>query len=194
MIQRLTPEQQRQVDTLLLRWLTSCRVAVAAYNQATTRTAATERRLGVPAAALSALVATGVFATLAEEPALAWKIVTGISALAAAVLTALHTFLRLSERTEQYREAARAYGVLRRRIEQARLFLPRTQEEADALLDELRVSLQQAAVAKPNVPQKVWDRADFKVKGTCDARGLRAASLRIRDKLDFGVGKERIGQ
>jgi hypothetical protein len=155
----LSPEQQQQVDELLERWLVRCRVAVSAYNQATTRTARAEQWLGTPAAVLSALVATGVFATLTHQPALGWRIATGLVAVAAAVLVALQTYMRLSDRTEQYRAAARAYGALRRRIEQARLLPPVTRQYADGLLSEIRQELRDAALGKPNVPQRIQDRA-----------------------------------
>jgi hypothetical protein len=47
----------------------------------------------------------------------------------------------------------------------------------------------EAGRGKPNVPQGIWDRADYKVNGTSDARGLRALRLRTRDRLDFGMRK-----
>jgi hypothetical protein len=185
----LSYEQQQRVDAVLERWLVRCRVTISAYNQATTRTAAADRRLGAPAAALSALVATGVFATLSHQPALGWRIATGIAAVAAAVLAALQTFMRLSDRAEQYRAAARAYGALRRRIEHARLLPPVTRQQADDLLSEIRQDLRAAAIGKPNVPQHIWDRAQYKVRGVSDARGFWALWLKIRQGAHFGIGE-----
>ena len=185
----LTKEEERQFFRLLGRWLLRCRVAQSAYNDATTRAVAIEHRLGVPAVGLSALVATGVFATLTQDPSLGWRIVTGIVAVGAALLTALQTFLRQAERAEQYREAARSYGRLRRRIEQLMAFPPVTKRQAEEVLDAIAEALAEAARGKPNVPQRVWDRADYRVKGTSDARGVRALRLRLRERLDFGVGQ-----
>lgn len=185
----LTADEQRKIDEMLGHWLDRARVALSAFNDATTRTAASERRLGIPAVFLSSVVATGVFATLQKDPALGWRIATGVIAVLAAVLGALQTFLRQAERAEQYREAARSYGRLRRRIERARLLPPETRNDADALLDELGDALAEAARGKPNVPQRIWDRAEYKVKGTTDARGVRAFGMRMRDRLDFGVGE-----
>ena len=188
----LSEDESRQIDLLMSRWLERARVALAAYNDATTRTMAAERRLGVPAVFITAVVGTGVFATLQSDPALSWRIATGILAVLAAVLTALQTFLRQAERAEQYREAARSYSRFRRRVERARLFPPATREEADAVLDELSEELAEAARGKPNLPQRIWDRADFKVRGTSDARGLRALWLRLRDSLDFGLSEREV--
>ena len=187
--QPLSDSELQAVDRLLDLWLTRCRVALSAYNDATMHTVVADRRLGLPAAALSALVATGVFATLSDDGALGWKIATGITAVAAAVLTALQTFLRLSERAEQFRETARAYGDLRRRIEQARLFPPATRDEAEAVLGELRRAQRDAGRGKPNVPRAIWDRAEYKIKGFSDARGARAVWLKLRQSLQFGVGE-----
>jgi hypothetical protein len=181
--QPLSDSELQAVDRLLDRWLTRCRVSLSAYNDATMHTVVADRRLGVPATALSALVATGVFATLSDDGALGWKIATGITAVVAAVLTALQTFLRLSERAEQFRETARAYGDLRRRIEQARLFPPATRDEAEAVLGELRRALRDAGRGKPNVPRAIWDRAEYKITGSSDARGARAVWLKLRQSL-----------
>jgi hypothetical protein len=184
----LTDDEQRHVIELLDRWLERVRVALSAYNDATTRTIAAERRLGVPAVVIGAMVATGVFATVQKNPALVWRIVTGGLALLAAGLTTLQTFLRQSERTAQYREAARGYGRIRRRIELAILFPPVTEGQAHALLVELSDAMDEAARGKPNLPQGVWDRADYKVKHVSDARGWRALRLRLRERLSVGVG------
>jgi hypothetical protein len=97
--------------------------------------------------------------------------------------------MRLSDRAEQYRVAARAYGVLRRRIEQARLLPPVTRQQADALLSEIRQDLHDAAVGKPNVPQHIWDMAQYRVNGASDARGFWALWLRIRQGVHFGIGE-----
>lgn len=187
----LTDEEQREVADVLRRWLERLRIALSAYNDANTRTLTAERRLGVPATALTALVGTGVFATLQADPGLGLRIATGTIAIVAAVLIALQTFLRQAERAEQYREAARSYSRIRRRIEHALLFPPETRAAAEALVTEVGEALAEAARGKPNVPQRVWDRAEYKVRGTSDARGLRAAWLRMRNALDFGMSERR---
>ena len=184
---RLTDDERRQVNELLSEWLVRTRVALSAYNSATTRTLASERRLGIPAVVLSTAVATSVFATLAESPAVGWRIATGTIALLAAVLTALQTFLRQEERAEQYRDAARSYGRLRRRVERTLLFPPETVTAANHVLDELADALAEAGRGKPNLPQRIWDQAEYKIKRRSDARGLAALRLRLRERFHFGV-------
>ena len=185
----LTDAESRRIDELLGQWLERSRVALSAYNDATTRTVANERRLGIPTVVLTSVVATGLFATLNKDPAIGWRIATGVIAVVAAVLSALQTFLRQAERAEHYREAARSYGRIRRQVERARLFPPGTRVEADRLLKLIGEELAEAARGKANVPQKIWDRAEFKIKRTSDARGLRALHLQVRERLDFGVSQ-----
>jgi hypothetical protein len=175
------------VDRLMGRWLVRARVAVKAYNDATTRTVTAERRLGVPAVALSAVVATGIFATLQSSPATGWKIATGLIAALAATLTALQTFFRQTDRAEQFREAARGYGRMRRQLELARAFPPKTKEQAKETVTTLAGELAETSVGKPNVNQSVWDRAEYFVKGTSEARGYRALAIWLRERLSFGL-------
>ncbi len=184
---KLTEQEALNTARVLRSWLTRCRIALKAYNNATTRTVAAERRLGVPAVVLSALVATGVFATLESHPDVGWRIATGIVAALAAVLTALQTFLRQAERAEQFREAARGYGRMRREIERVQLLPPTTREDADEVLASLAAELADTSRGKPNVPQSIWDRAEYLVKGTCDARGWRALRLWMQDHFHFGI-------
>jgi hypothetical protein len=190
-VEPLSADEAKGVDVVLASWLIRTRVALKAYNDATTRAAAAEWRLGIPAIALSALVATGVFATLQSDPELGWRIATGIVAALAAVLTALQTFLRHNERAEQFRGAARGYGRMRRRIEQAQLFPPTTREEAIALLEELAEELDETSIGNPNVARSIWDRAEYLVKGTADARAYWAFLIWIRERLHFGVADGR---
>lgn len=185
--QPLTAVEREQVIRILDKWMTRCRVALWSYNEAATQANTAEKRMGVPATVFSAIVATGVFATIQSNPALGWRIATGIVALLASVLTALQTFLRPAERAEQYREAARNYGQVRRKIERAQIFLPVTRQEADKVLEELAEALTEVARGRPNVPRSIWDRANYHIRGRSDARGLRALWLRVRANLTFGM-------
>lgn len=134
-------------------------MAITAYNEATDRATMLDRCIGVPASLFAAVVATGVFATISANPAIGWRILAGIVSLAAAVLAALQTFLRLAERSEQYRETARSYGAYRRSLEQALLFIPSDRTSAYNLVNELRSALAEIAQGKPNVPPSIWKGA-----------------------------------
>lgn len=173
--------------SILDSWLIRCRVALVAYNDATNVTLATERRIGIPASILSAIVATSVFSSLGSDPAIEWRIVTGVLALLSSGLAALHTFLRPSEKAEQYREASRQYGSLRRRLEQASAFPPTDTAEKQKLLSELAIALDEAARAHPNVSPIVRELAELKVRGTSRAKGLTALRVWLRQRVTINV-------
>lgn len=166
---------------VLENWKRRCQVSMRCYNAATDSAARRERLIGVPATLLSAIVATAVFVTVSQDPAVEWKIATGVIALGSAGLTGLQTFLRLAERVEQYREAARRYGRLRRRIEQTLLLMPASRQQLDEVLSELSESLDSAASGSPNAPRLAYLRADLEVRGRIKTSGLDGVRLWLSD-------------
>lgn len=94
-------------------------------------------------------------------------------------LTALQTFLRLSERAEQYREGARVYASLRRDIEKTIIFMPESRGELEEKLGLLSSSLDEAARGRPNVSRFLYQKATLEVKGESRAGGLLAIRLRL---------------
>ena len=121
-------------------------------------------RLGVPAAALSAVVATSIFATVASDPAIGWKIASGTLSLVAAVLVSLQTFFGHAERAREHRAVAGEYAALRRRAEvfRARDSLPDSRaDEAEQIndLEWLRGRLDELGTSSPLIPPKSYQRA-----------------------------------
>lgn len=161
----LGQEEREQFQELLRKWNRRCRRALIANNRATDRTVLLERWIGAPASLLAAVVATGVFATVSEDPSVEWRIATGLVALVSAVLAALQTFLNLAEKAEKYRAAARRYAEQRRRIEELLVAFPQSRSQAAAALSEIRASFDAAAAENPNVPHRIWRKADALVAG-----------------------------
>jgi hypothetical protein len=91
------------------------------------------RYFGAPAAALSAIVGTSIFATIDSQPALHWKILAGLVSLAAALLGSLQAFYRFAERAQEHRAAGAAYASLRRQLDGFLLELAATSTPGDAL-------------------------------------------------------------
>lgn len=183
---KLTPQEQNELKDLLVKWNRRCRRALIAYNRATEQAVALEKWLGVPAILSAAIVATGVFATLAQNPGAGWRIATGMLSVASAVLAGLQTFLKLGERAELYQNAARRYGEQRRHIELALISLPEDREQAMQVVTQLRDSLSEAAKGNPNAPRRIWREADREVSAETvrvkpmepDATPLRPSSPR----------------
>lgn len=184
----LSEKEQREVISLLQKWLVRCRVAISAYNDATVRANAIDWRLGVPATAISTVLGAGAFATIRSGLSQRWQLIAGLLAITAALLTAMRTFMHSVERAEQYREAARSYGRLRRDIERAVALPPTTFEAAEQLLDRIANELAEAGRGKPNVARRIWNKAEYKVKGTTDARGAAAVLLKVGERMGVRAG------
>ena len=88
-----------------------------AHYLAAERAVRWHNRLGIPAVVAGTIVSTSIFATLERDPALGWKLATGIVALLAVVLAALQTFLNFSDRAQKHVAAASGYSQERRRLE-----------------------------------------------------------------------------
>ncbi|MCI0410846.1 MAG: SLATT domain-containing protein, partial [Acidobacteria bacterium] len=108
-------------EALLKDW----RQRMAAASEAHYKLASGLRKknlmLGVPVVIFSSIVGTSLFATLADPEAgipPAFKITVGSISVAAAILSALQTFLRFGERAEKHVVAADWYAAVRRDIDQ----------------------------------------------------------------------------
>jgi hypothetical protein len=107
---------------------------------------------GVPIIALSAIVGTSVFATISEGLSLWSRVVVGLVSITVAVLSALQTFFRFTERAEQHREAAIKYGALNRELERMRAFAPASTEAAQSATLRIEQTLNELAEHSPAIP------------------------------------------
>jgi conflict system pore-forming effector with SLATT domain len=113
--------------------------------------------LGIPVVVLSAIVGTGVFATLSEDVDTSIKIAAGTISVIAAVLASIQTFLRFGERAEQHRVAAERFSAIRREIEKVCALAPAG--DPKQVLDEIQAHMDEAADKAPPMPDKRWKRA-----------------------------------
>lgn len=125
--------------------------------------------LGALVIALTAIVGTGVFATLEREAGTLPRVLAGAASVLASMLAALQTFLRHSDRAKEHGQAARRYGALKREVEQrlalAGSDLDETAEVA-AFAESVRARWDALVEEAPMVPQPIWDR----VKTQLDVR------------------------
>lgn len=119
--------------------------------------------LGLPVVVLTAIVGTSIFATLSDNPAVPWKIITGLVSLSATVLAALQTFFGFSEHAEKHKLAGARYGALRRDIELFALKYRNAdqshRDQALAELEALTKRLSQLAGDSPDLPDELYDQA-----------------------------------
>jgi hypothetical protein len=111
--------------------------------------------LGIPAATLSTIVGTSVFATVAKQPELWVQIAVGLASVAAAVLAGLQTLLGYAERAEKHRLAGAKFGALGRELEQLRASGSCSPEQ----MSEVRQRLDNLGTESPNNPWPIWRAA-----------------------------------
>ena len=107
---------QQNRTSYLGEWSEVAKSAATGHARAAVRLRRRGWQLGVPAAALAAVVGTTVFATLEENVNLYIRLAVAIVSLSAAVLSTLQSALRFPERAEHHRTAAAEYRSIEREI------------------------------------------------------------------------------
>jgi hypothetical protein len=134
------------------------------------------RFLGVPVILLTALIGTGVLASVATDVIPnGSKIVAGLLSLAASVLSSLQTFFNYSDRAEKHRNSAARFGVVRRKLEN--LYAQRSEAISQQLVDSLRQELDALAQESPRVPGGVFRKVQERPLYVGDANSIRSRPI-----------------
>jgi hypothetical protein len=143
------------LEQLLGGWLIHSHKARDRHDLASRTYARGQYALGIPALIVSTVVGTSLFSSLATQqvPAL-W---VGLLSIAAAVLTAVQTFLDFGGRSDKHRLAAVKYKSSIRAIEQLTMQLSRGGTVSDDELSDLRSQLDHLEEAAPVVMPKIYD-------------------------------------
>jgi hypothetical protein len=166
------------VDPVMGAWYRRARESQFAHYDASARYSALARRLGVPTVLLSAAAGTTLFATLQEHSAPPrLRLVVGLVSLLAAILAALQTFLGFAERADKHRAAASAYGAIRRAIEQYQALPPTSRAGAESAMETVRKRLDETSQSAPDVPNRIWVRAQAAINHTSRPEGFRRRSV-----------------
>jgi hypothetical protein len=142
-------------DQLLHTWFRRLRESQFGHYEAARGLEACNLGLGLPAILLATLVGTSVFSALGRSVDSWAQILVGLLSVAAAMLSAVQTFLRFSERAEKHRAAAARYGAARRRIEE---ILAVGGEVSRQELAEIRQRIDQLAEEAPAISPRAWAR------------------------------------
>ncbi len=113
----MSRELSTTTKDLLNDWHRRVRESQHAHYEASKSLSGSHYWLGCPVVILSTFTGTSVFATLTSQPHLYFKIFVGIVSVLAAVLAAIQTLFKFSERSEKHRSVAVRYGAIRRDIE-----------------------------------------------------------------------------
>jgi hypothetical protein len=145
------------VEMILGGWHNKCRRNRTANYLAANAYSRKHVKFGVVAVSLSAIVGTGVFASLGKQVNPTIQILVGGMSVAAAVLAALQTFLKHGDRASSHRQAAARYGALVRQIET--LLATSKNILSTEVLDELRTKMDKLAQETPQLPEHIWKRS-----------------------------------
>jgi hypothetical protein len=106
---------------------------------------------GFPTVVLATIVGTSVFATLQAKPDFWWQVAVGLMSIAAAILSALQSFLGYNDKAEKHRSAGAKYNAIGRELE---LWLSLPQEDLEKL-DAIRLRIDALAQESPHIPEAV---------------------------------------
>jgi len=143
---------------LLTDWRRRTREAQWAHYAAEHRLQRSHFAIGIPLVLLTSFSGTSVFATLSTDTGTVFRSIVGLTAIAAAILGGLQTFLRVPDRAAAHRAAAGRYGSVRRAIEQELAMNPTT--ITPDLVTAIRVQLAELAEQSPPIPSRVWTRTE----------------------------------
>jgi hypothetical protein len=145
-----------QVTQLARDWHKRVYAAQSAHYASTDKLRLLNYLVGVPAVVFASIVGTAIFAGLEKDSPRA-LMVASVSILAA-VLAALQTFLRFSERAAAHAKAADWYSAIRREIEEV-LHLPvESRGKAKDFLDRVRKEINRVAQDAPELSVRAWKR------------------------------------
>jgi hypothetical protein len=140
---------------LVLAWLRRARESQLSHYAMANRLAKRNLWMGVPVIVITAMVGTSAFASIVTELIPLWaKIAVGGASGLAAVLAALQTFFKFSERAERHKTFAAKFGAVRRELEALHASGRAVQEPS--FVGVLREKLDRLAEEAPAVPVDVF--------------------------------------
>ncbi|MET7329494.1 SLATT domain-containing protein [Nonomuraea sp. NPDC005650] len=191
--ERITSSDEVRLDSqtiwldasvLLSAWFRRARESQLSHYAAAADCASSNRWLGIPSVVFSAAAGTTLFAT-AQNPntSMMVQIAAGFVVLVAGALSALQTFLGLSERADKHLATGAAYGVIRREMEQLQVLRPARIEDLRSALADIRQRLDDISATAPNVPGRVWRKAQRDIAHTTRPEGFTPAYLKNQRRI-----------
>ncbi|MBW3127292.1 DUF4231 domain-containing protein [Hymenobacter profundi] len=150
-----------EAEKLAREWHNRVLVALTAHYDSARHYNRLNYWLGIPALVLTTIVGTTVFANIDNTASKSAKIFTGLLGIAAAILSALQTFLKHSEKAEQCKAMAARYSSIGKELEVA---LTDTAAIDKTFLEQIRVKLDQADKEAPSIPGWIRDAARNKYR------------------------------
>jgi hypothetical protein len=155
--------QQYRVETIY---------RAAAHHRAATVYERNNKWLGVAAVVFSAIVGSSIFASLSVEGANKGAVVAaGLLSLAAAVLSALQTFLGYAKIAQEHKMAAAGYEAVRRKLDILLIEIAEDRRGGPLLpkLSPIVDELNAVTKASPTIPDAIFERAKRSIEADAQA-------------------------
>jgi len=137
-------------------------ICARGHHLAAARQSRLNHLFGVPAAVISAIVGTTVFATLEQNPETTWRIIVGLVLILSAVLSTLQTRFNYADAAGKHKTAGIRYSAVRRRLELFELKCADPsldRQSALAELEKIIADLEKLAEDLPAIPDRMWNQA-----------------------------------
>ncbi len=161
-MEEITPEN------LLREWCIRIKRAQLAHRFAAKGYNNLHLWMGIPAVALSTLVATSVFASLEEQLEGYGRIIIGMLSVFAAILAALQTFLHFKELSDKHQITDAKYGTIKLKIEQMQVLMIEDKKELKVFFHQVRREIENLAKQAPIIPEKFWQEARAVIAKTAE--------------------------
>lgn len=117
--------------------------------------------LGMPVVILTSIVSTSIFANNTNSnPNNLITIITGCVSLLAAILSAMQTFLKFSERAEKHRQSASQYSIIRRELEIIKSSSNLNEVELTNRLQIVKEKLDGLSNQAEPISPRIWNKAE----------------------------------
>jgi Protein of unknown function (DUF4231) len=147
-------------DELVLAWIRRTREAQMSHYEMAEQLSRRHHWMGVPVIVIAAVVGTSAFASVLSELIPLWaKLCVGAASVLAAVLAALQTFFKFSERAERHKTFGAKFGAVRRELETLHASGHASQEAN--YVNMLREKLDRLAEEAPAVPSKTIKKIQY---------------------------------
>lgn len=154
-----------EIEILAKDWFRRCRESQMAHYEYGSILEKRHLYFGIPAIVLSTIVGTTVFGAWEESAEQGWvRVVLGLLSILAACVTALQTFLNLSDRAIRHKSAGANYGAIRRELELLKTMPPQTDEEMRKSFEEIKRKMDELAGRSPSIPSAFKQRIDERLK------------------------------
>lgn len=119
--------------------------------------------LGIPAAVISAVVGSSIFANIALDNRNIWlMLITGMLSIGAAILSALQTFLRYSEIAQAHKASSAGYEQIRRKIDLFKLRYKNgdiSKSDLITQLEDISNQMNELGATSPTLPEHIQPKA-----------------------------------